>query len=288
MQSIERMNDIGVAVVVVTYQSAETIGRCLDQLRVAQSVEEIRIVDNGSVDQTLPIVQRHALADPRVRFIANNHNPGFASACNQGAMTCRSSWLAFVNPDLIVSVDTFVAVRGYADALNPAVLGVELRDEDGHLDVAARRKDLSFLAILRAPRTASQLAVPKNQYEVCQRVPAISGAFVFMPRALFIQLGGWDSRYRLHVEDLDLCRRARQVGAVVAVVNAVQVMHLRGVSSRSRPFFVAWHKHRGFWRYFRKFEANESGILVRLSVWLIIVAHGLKQIVAALIKIRHH
>lgn len=59
---------------------------------------------------------------------------------------------------------------------------------------------------------------------------------MLMSRLLFERLGGWDVGYRLHAEDLDLCRRARQVGATVAVVNTLQVVHLRGVSSRSRPF----------------------------------------------------
>ncbi|MEQ4576328.1 MAG: glycosyltransferase family 2 protein, partial [Gammaproteobacteria bacterium] len=50
------------------------------------------------------------------------------------------------------------------------------------------------------------------------------------------------------------------------------------VSSRSRPFFVEWHKHRGLWRYFRKFEAPSRGLAVRVGVWLAIWAHALVQV----------
>src|SRR3546814_14460129 len=77
-----------------------------------------------------------------------------------------------------------------------------------------------------------------------------------------------DEGYRLHVEDLDLCRRAREAGAAVAVANDVRVVHVRGVSSRSRPGFFEWHKHRGMWRYFRKFEAPRRNIVVRAAEWL--------------------
>ena len=69
----------------VTLRSAETIDDCLQRLRAADGVAAIRVVDNASDDGTLEIVQRHALADARVRFIANPDNPGFAVACNQGA-----------------------------------------------------------------------------------------------------------------------------------------------------------------------------------------------------------
>jgi len=109
-------------------------------------------------------------------------------------------------------------------------------------------------------------------------VPALSGALLLMPRALFDRIGGWDAGYRLHAEDLDLCRRAREAGAVVAIANDLQVVHVRGVSSRSRPFFVEWHKHRGLWRYFRRFEAPRRNLLVQAAVWGAIWAHAAAQV----------
>ena len=75
---------------------------------------------------------------------------------------------------------------------------------------------------------------------------------MLLPRVLFERVHGFDKGYRLHAEDLDLCRRVRETGGVVACANDVAVVHVRGVSSRSRPVFVEWHKHRGLWRYYRK------------------------------------
>ena len=87
---------------------------------------------------------------------------------------------------------------------------------------------------------------------------------MLLSRDLFDRLGGFDSGYRLHAEDLDLCRRARLAGAAIAVANGVRVLHLRGISSQARPLFVEWHRHRGLARYFRKFEAPRRGVLTRL------------------------
>ena len=50
----------------------------------------------------------------------------------------------------------------------------------------------------------------------------------------------------------------------------IEVLHVRGVSSRSRPLFVEWHKHRGLWRYFRKFEAARRGRITRVAVFAMI------------------
>jgi len=265
----------GIAAVVVSHESASTLEDCLLRLRAARGVAQIRVVDNASQDGTLDIIQRHAAMDPRLRFIGNPDNPGFAAACNQGAGDSTAHWLAFVNPDLMVETDTLSRLRLHADALaGEVLLGVDLVDEAGHRDEAARRRDPDFkgmlAAMLSAPSRASKLGVPANDAESLQRVDAVSGALMLMPRVLFDRLGGFDQGYRLHAEDLDLCRRARLAGAVVAVANDIRVLHVRGVSSRARPVFVEWHKHRGLWRYFRKFEAPRRSMLTSAAVFALI------------------
>ena len=267
----------GIAAVVVTYRSAETIDDCLTRLRAADGVSAIRVVDNNSDDGTLEIVQRHASSDARVRFIANPDNPGFGVACNQGARDAGEGvqWIAFVNPDCMVEHDTLSRLRALAVPQGDALLGADLVDDDGVRDGAARRRDPDFGAMLSAAlggTPAPKLELPIDDSRALQQVEAVSGALMLMPRALFERLHGFDEGYRLHAEDLDLSRRARESGALVAVANHVRVLHVRGVSSRSRPFFVEWHKHRGLWRYFHKFEAPHRSagmsMAVFAAIWL--------------------
>lgn len=263
------MTGAGIAVVVVAYNSEETLDECLSRLRAAQGVAEIRVVDNASRDASLDIAQRHALADARLRFIANPDNPGFAVACNQGANACTAAWLALVNPDCFVEADTLARLRDAAATRGAALVGGVLRGEDGTLDAAARRRNPDFAAMLRS-RGARELSLPRDPVQPLQEVDAVSGALMLLPRALFARIGGFDEGYRLHAEDLDLCRRVRQAGGVVAIANQIEVLHVRGVSSRSRPLFVEWHKHRGLWRYFRKFEAARRGSITRAAVFAMI------------------
>ena len=266
--------DTRVGAVVVTYQSASTIDACLMRLREAEGVGAIRVVDNDSRDDTLDVVQRHALADPRVRFIANPDNPGFSVACNQGARDVDTPWLAFVNPDCMVEPDTFTRMLALVPDVPPMLLGADLVDEAGRRDPASRRRDPDFArmlqGVLRNPAGKSQLAATIDDAQSLQPVDAISGALMLLPRALFERVAGFDEGYRLHAEDLDLCRRVRAAGGAVVVANAVRVLHVRGVSSRSRPVFVEWHKHRGLWRYFSRFEAPRRGALMRAAVFLAI------------------
>jgi N-acetylglucosaminyl-diphospho-decaprenol L-rhamnosyltransferase len=284
-------NDSGTAadigVVVVTHRSATTIDDCLSRLRATQGVAAIRVVDNGSGDETLAIVQRHACADPRLRFVANPDNPGFAVACNQGAaaLDAGPAWLAFVNPDCLVGRDDLARLRTHAAGIDGEVLlGADLVDEAGARDAAARRRDPDFARMLRDPLRATSLAIAPDDSLALQPVDAVSGALMLLPRALFERIAGFDEGYRLHAEDLDLCRRARDAGARVAVANDVRVLHLRGVSSRPRPVFVEWHKHRGLWRWFERFEAPRRGPLLRAVVFAMVWARFPLAAMGALLR----
>ncbi|MBA2237164.1 MAG: glycosyltransferase family 2 protein [Lysobacter sp.] len=128
------------------------------------------------------------------------------------------------------------------------------------------------------------MAIAPDDALELQPVQAISGALMLMPARLFERLRGFDEHYRLHAEDLDLCRRAQEAGALVAVANRVSVVHLRGVSSRGRPIFVEWHKHRGLWRYFCKFEAQRRSRAVRAvvfaAIWLRFPVAAVRQLLA--------
>jgi GT2 family glycosyltransferase len=263
----------GIRAVVVTYWSASSIADCLHRLLATERVDEVVVVDNGSGDGTVDIVARIAEAEPRLTLHRNAGNPGFATACNQGAQDCAQPWLAFVNPDCLVERDTFVRLLACAGSLpGIGVLGCEQVDASGVRDPAVRRSDVSLRTLLLARGRKDAIEI-RSDGSALQRVDAISGALMLSPRAVFAQIGGFDAGYRLHAEDLDLCRRARTAGNAVAVANDVVVTHLRGVSSRRRPLWVEWQKHRGLWRYFSKFEAARTPAWMRPILWLALWAH---------------
>jgi GT2 family glycosyltransferase len=255
--------DARVDAVVVGYDSASTIDACLAALLAQPALARLHVVDNGSRDDTVERVRRLAAREPRVSLVEQPHNPGFAAGCNAGARAGSAPWLLFVNPDLELPPGALQRLLDRAAAL-PGVgaLGADLRDAEGRRDPAARRRDLSLRRMLAARGARGALDVAVDEAQVLQPVEASSGALLLVPRAAFEAVGGWDAGYRLHVEDLDFCRRLRAAGFTVAVANDVPVMHHRGVSSRARPLFVEWHKHRGLWRYWWRFEARGAALLL--------------------------
>jgi len=269
--SARNSTEQGIRAVVVSYWSASTIEDCLRRLLAAWHVREVVIVDNGSGDDSVEIIGRLAATDPRLSLLGNPGNPGFAAACDQGASKCTQRWLVFVNPDCLVEPDTFVRLLACTGSMpDIGVLGCEQVDANGARDPAVRRRDVSLRALLFARGRREAIEIPSDGSPL-QRVDAISGALMMVPGTVFEQVGGFDAGYRLHAEDLDLCRRVRAAGYWVAAANDVVVTHLRGVSSRRRPLWVEWQKHCSLWRYFRKFEAVGTSIgmraLLRIALW---------------------
>ena len=100
----------------------------------------------------------------------------------------------------------------------------------------------------------------------------ISGALMLVPRNAMERVGNWDERYFLHCEDLDLCMRFHDSGWKILFVPDAVVTHYQGGSSRARPIFVEWHKHKGMVQFYRKFFSHRyPGVLmwcVHFGVWL--------------------
>lgn len=258
------------SVVVVSHHSHSVLPRCLDSLAAQRELSiEVIVVDNGSQ----PPPPRHPGTD---HVLLNPDNPGFAVACNQGAALAHADWLLFLNPDCFPAPGDLSALLAIARSQpRPVLLGAALRNADGSPQAASLRRDPTparLLAALRHGRLAVEIDAHAQPAREVIEAEAVSGALMLMPRSLFAELGGFDEGYRLHFEDLDLCRRVRAAGYRVLFSPAPTIVHLKGSSSRRRPMWVAWQKHRGLRRYFERFDAPRLDVPrrvgMRLLLWL--------------------
>ncbi len=265
------MSSPQLSVVVVSHDSDSVLPRCINALRAQRDLQtEIVLVDNGS---RLPPSAELGVD----QLLCNADNPGFSVACNQGAARARAPWLLFLNPDCFPGPDDLAQLLALGESAlrDGAVgaLGVQLLDADGAAQAASFRRDPRPHRVLDAllrGRAAIE-SVPASDRAVLE-VEAISGALMLMPRDSFEAVGGFDEGYRLHFEDLDLCRRLRQNGLRVLFAPGLRITHLKGTSSRRRPLWVAWQKHRGWRRYFERFDAADLSAPARLGfrclIWL--------------------
>lgn len=288
-------------VIVVNYNAGKLIGDC-----VASALKEgalrVIVVDNGSSDGSLAHLKAYE-ADARVSIIRNNHNSGFAAACNTGAGVCDAGTLLFLNPDCVLMPG---ALGHMMDVLHSypstGMVGGFLCNPDGSEQPGGRR-------VFPTPRRAFVRAFGLSRLDwlfpsLCSdfllhreplpdepvAVEAISGACMLVKREALVDVGLWDEGYFLHCEDLDWCMRFRLKHWRVVFVPQARVMHWRGACSRSRPFFVEWHKHRGMVRFYETyFRAQYPKVLwwwVVMGVWLrfgmVSTYYGVKLMLARL------
>ena len=268
-----------VSVVVVTADSGAGVTECIANVLGSTAPVEVVIVDNASRDGSVEQMAARFVDDPRVRILRNETNLGFGTACNRGATVANGDVVLLLNPDCMIDADTVARLRAILESdTRMGLVGVLQVDAEGHIDPASRRRDPLFLRALMSlsgldrfatsrPSFAGVDMPPAASAPAIEAVDAVSGALMALPRAVFEQVGRFDEGYFLHCEDLDLCRRVRDAGYRVVCANDVRIIHGKGGSSRHRPVFVAWHKRRGMWRWFTKFDPAARNPLLRVLVW---------------------
>ena len=277
--------DVLVSVIIVNYNSGDKLALCVGSIFETNSHTEVVIVDNASSDNSLAELNSRFPDEPRIQFVLNQENLGFAVACNQGACRAGGDYLLYLNPDCKLHEN---AITIMIDCLNDnpkaGMVGGQILNSDGSEQVGGRRTvptpwrtlvrvfRLSFLS-KRYPGLFSdfnlhQQPLPDQPIEV----EAISGACMLVPRKVYEQVGGLDENYFLHCEDLDWCMSFRQQGWNVMFVPDAKISHFQGACSRSRRVFVEWYKHKGMLRFYRKYFRHQyPGVLmwlVAFGVWL--------------------
>lgn len=273
------------SVIVVIADSGPLVAQCVARVLASAGELELILVDNASRDGQREAVAAEHQADSRFRVLQNAENLGFGPACNRGAALAQGDALLFLNPDCLIESDTLQRLREILLRHTRAgLIGVQVASADGAPERAIRRRDPSLRRSLmslsglarfqqRWPTLAGiEMPAAMNVVEV-ECIEAVSGACMFLPRAVFDAVQGFDESYFLHCEDLDLCRRVRDAGFEVLFAASIPVRHEQGSSSHSRPLFVSRHKHRSMWLYFRRFDPAAKNPLLRGLVACGILAH---------------
>ena len=274
-----------VSVVMVVYRTGEELQQSIDCVLGDAMVDELIIVDNGSANDMAERLRALGRTDPRVGLIQGHGNVGFATAANMGAKAARGDHLIFLNPDAFLQEGCVASlVSGLAGKPAPSILGACILDPDGAEQRGGRRGEVSALSTLLSLSRATQHFPGLGRFEIHREseampegivsIPTISGACFAARRADFDSLGGFDEGYFLHVEDIDLCWRARREGGTVSFDPRARVVHL-GHTSQSHPLKVEMHKGLGLVRFFLKRAGNFPAYLLALAVAPLILVTAL-------------
>lgn len=220
------------AIIIVTWNSANEIAACLDSLKSAQVQHEIWVVDNNSSDDTVNIVSSQF---PDVRLVSNTENVGFAKANNQAIAQTTSDYVLILNPDTLVIEGT----------VERALEEIEARPQVGLLGVKTLNADRSLQAsCFRFPTLRMNVAEQFNlhylfplkargriflstfwDHSTSRSVDWVLGAFMLVKRSAIEKAGNLPEQYYMYGEDLDWCYQICKAGYQVWFASEASLVH---------------------------------------------------------------
>ena len=226
-----------VSIVVVTYNSAEYLGRCL--AAVGDDGAEVVVVDNASPDGGAELTRRDF---PHVNVIEQRRNSGFGTAANVGVAATSNHWILLLNPDAWPMEDAVERLVEFAERQpRLGAAGPVLFNPEGGRERSTLKPPLSPAAL--AAWAAFPSAV-SGVYGVWRRVTGrfrrtrvgdaefLQGAALLVRAEAFAQVGGFDESFFMFGEDADLCARLREAGWSVALCPAARFVHVGSGSTR--------------------------------------------------------
>jgi GT2 family glycosyltransferase/nucleoside-diphosphate-sugar epimerase len=274
-----------ISVIIVNFNGGPLLSDCVRSVLASSVSVEVFVSDNRSTDNSIFELRCTFPSEPRLKIIENTNNLGFARANNIALPQARGDFILFLNPDCIIEPDTIREMLAVMENHpNAGMAGCLIRNPDGSEQPGCRRNIptpwRTFIRLARLnklakyhPRFESYIQTGLPMPDGPLAVEAISGAFMLARRSAIDTVGPMDEGYFMHCEDLDWCMRFRQARLDILFVPSVEIMHVGGVCSASRPISVEYYKHKGMVRFYRKFFRYQYPTLL---MWLVMTAIGIR------------
>jgi N-acetylglucosaminyl-diphospho-decaprenol L-rhamnosyltransferase len=270
MQALEQPH---VAAVVVSYGATKALAECLSSLQEASVVRTIVVVDNKR-DPSL----RDLVEGSRAHLLEPGFNLGYGRAVNFAAEALGQEFdvLAIVNPDVTVGDGLKAAVRLVYETDAPVVSG-RLSDHSGRPAQNWRRLPSLRRELGTAFRGSRIYRDSREWTQPHEMVEQADGALLLLKRESWEKLGGFDPRFELYYEDVDLCRRANDLGGVAMTRDVVGV-HVGGESfvRCMGPAYLALRVSRH--RYFRKWYGASGAAIALIATVLEFATRALARL----------
>ena len=264
-------------IVIVNWNGGDLVRKCIDSVIKNSGnnlVHTVIVVDNASSDGSADNLP----ADSRIRVIKNTANLGFAKACNQGFKICTAEFVLLLNPDAQLLINTLKDSSSYLQQ-HPEVdiLGARLLDDNGKTTASCARFptplriffDATGLSkVFPSVFTPSTLMTDWNHGE-SRFVDQLMGAFMFMRRSLFENIGYFDERFFVYYEELDFSKRLDAAGGRSFYNHDITAIHVGEGTTSNVKAFRLFLSLRSRLQYAKKHFSTPGYIFVFLSTWFV-------------------
>jgi hypothetical protein len=247
------------SIIIVNYRSSRCLKKNLASIQDKIKIEpEIIVVNNDEAEDLTELQNIY----PRLKIIEHKKNIGLGAGANLGFKHCSGDILLFLNPDTEILSDGIEAVLAeFSQDSKLGILGSGLVMSDGKRQSWSAGYETGLIDILR-----NNLKIPKSKKiwksKEKRYVDWVSGTALFMRKTTYQKLNGFDERFFMYFEDMDLCKRTSLVGERVLYFPEFEVRHTggesyAGLNSQKKDYFESL----AF--YFKKHYSSWHGKLIK-------------------------
>lgn len=264
---------VDISIIILSYNTKDLLRRCIESIQKFQKklTYEIIIVDNASSDESVEMIKKEF---PHLILIVSSENLGFAKGVNLASQNAKGTHLLFLNSDaefVDTSLGNMLTFLQHHESAG--IVGGTLKNTDGSLQRSfGKFYDLpSALLMLAGGDTIEKLKAPS---QIPVRVDWVSGGFMLIKKDVFDALQGFDEKFFMYMEDMELCYRAHKKGYDTYSFPQATVIHLsQGSSNRS---FAIQHIYKGLLYFYKKhkniveYSILKTTLLIKAVVLIVI------------------
>lgn len=251
-----------ISIIIVSWKVRELLKQCLKTVLASKDVTfEVIVVDNNSGDGTIEMLERDFAG--AIKLIKSEQNLGFAKANNLGLREATGDYILFLNPDTEIKSDTLAQSLVFMkENSNCGVMGPKMIFKNGGFQPSVRRfptLGTIVMMFLKLPKIFPHLKVIDHylavdfDYSKSQEVDQVMGAFMLMPKSIVDKLKGFDERFFVWFEEVDLCLRVKRSGFQVFYDSEIEIIHHGGQSFSQQTLVTKQGRFfKSAWKYFLK------------------------------------
>ncbi|RFN57609.1 glycosyltransferase family 2 protein [Marixanthomonas ophiurae] len=248
------------SVVILNYNVRYFLHQCIVSVqRATKNIEaEIIVIDNASPDDSCKMVKE---CFPNITLIENKENVGFSKANNQAVKVAKGEYVCVLNPDTAVAEGTFEKCLGILESSGKiGAIGVYLLDGTGNfLPESKRNVPTPFISLLKILGLTKKYYASDLSEEATGSVSVLVGAFMFLKRSVYNQVGGFDEDYFMYGEDIDFSYKIEQAGYKNHYIGSTETLHYKGESTQKDAAYL--DRFYGAMEIFYKKHFNSNQLL---------------------------
>ena len=215
-----------ISFIIVNYNSIDSLKHCLDDLATIENANdfEVIIINNESRPISLP---PHSFRRQQIYEVG--HNIGYGKASNIGLKIATHPYVCFLNPDTHSFCNDLAKITKMITH-EKMIVAPQIRTESNEREPWSVGEDVNLMQIIK-----NNCGINKKMWlsDKNTKVAWASGAALFAQTQFIKHLGGFDEDFFLYFEDVDLCKRARNMGGEIYYIPRFFLTHTRGISTKN-------------------------------------------------------